>query len=126
LVPLAIDEFPMVFALAAVADGETLITGAEELRAKESDRIAAMVNGLRALGVAVEEFPDGAKITGGQIAGGVVDSLGDHRIAMAFAVLAAVADAPIEILNTANVATSFPGFIDCMQALGLSIMSGAS
>ncbi len=126
LVPLAIDEFPMVFALAAVAEGETLITGAEELRAKESDRIAAMVNGLQALGVTVEEYPDGAKITGGRVAGGVVDSLGDHRIAMAFAVLASVADGPVEILNTANVATSFPGFIDCMQTLGLSIESGAS
>jgi 3-phosphoshikimate 1-carboxyvinyltransferase len=121
LVPLAIDEFPMVFALAALADGETLISGAEELRAKESDRISAMVNGLRNLGVEVEEFADGARIVGGTVTGGSVDSLGDHRIAMAFAVLAAAAEAPVEILNTANVATSFPGFIDCMTTLGLAI-----
>ncbi|MDG2155744.1 MAG: 3-phosphoshikimate 1-carboxyvinyltransferase [Gammaproteobacteria bacterium] len=121
LVPLAIDEFPVVFALAAVAQGSTVISGAEELRAKESDRIAAMVNGLRELGVAVEEFPDGARITGGAVQAGVVDSLGDHRIAMAFAVLAAVAEGPVKILNTANVATSFPGFIACMNSLGLCI-----
>jgi 3-phosphoshikimate 1-carboxyvinyltransferase len=121
LVPLAIDEFPMVFALAALAEGETVISGAEELRAKESDRISAMVNGLRALGVAVEELPDGARIVGGKVHGGCVDSLGDHRIAMAFAVLAAAAEAPVEILDTANVATSFPGFLDCMTSLGLKI-----
>jgi len=121
LVPLAIDEFPMVFALAAVAEGETVISGAEELRAKESDRISAMVAGLQALGVDVEERPDGAVIRGGSVSGGVVDSLGDHRIAMAFAVLASCAEAPVEILNVANVATSFPGFVECMQAIGLKI-----
>ncbi|MBT5891187.1 MAG: 3-phosphoshikimate 1-carboxyvinyltransferase [Chromatiales bacterium] len=121
LVPLAIDEFPVVFALAAIAQGSTLISGAEELRAKESDRITAMVNGLRELGVAVEEFPDGARITGGAVKAGVVDSLGDHRIAMAFAILAAVAEGPVKILDTANVATSFPGFTACMGALGLCI-----
>jgi len=121
LVPLAIDEFPMVFALAAVAEGETIITGAEELRAKESDRISAMVNGLQALGVEVEEFSDGARIVGGEVSGGTVDSLGDHRIAMAFAVLASRAQGPVEILNTANVATSFPGFVECMRSLGLTI-----
>ncbi len=123
LVPLAIDEFPMVFALAAVADGETVVSGAEELRAKESDRIAAMVAGLKALGVDVEERPDGAVIRGGQVQGGTVDSLGDHRIAMAFAVLASRANGPVTILNTANVATSFPGFVECMTQLGLNISS---
>jgi len=121
LVPLAIDEFPMVFALAALAEGETLITGAEELRAKESDRISAMVSGLQTLGVSIEELPDGAKITGGPVQGGVVDSLGDHRIAMAFAVLASHAANPVTILNVDNVATSFPGFVECMQSIGLDI-----
>jgi len=121
LVPLAIDEFPMVFALAALAEGETVISGAEELRTKESDRISAMVNGLRNLGIEVEEFADGARIVGGTVTGGCVDSLGDHRIAMAFAVLAATAESSVEILNTANVVTSFPGFIACMTALGLNI-----
>jgi len=126
LVPLAIDEFPMVFALAAIAEGETLITGAEELRAKESDRITAMVNGLQALGVAVEEYPDGAKISGGAVRGGTVDSLGDHRIAMAFAVLASRATAPVTILDVDNVATSFPGFVECMRTLGLKIRMEAA
>jgi len=121
LVPLAIDEFPMVFALAALAEGETRITGAEELRAKESDRISAMVDGLKNLGVQVEEFEDGAVIHGGEVAGGTVDSLGDHRIAMAFAVLASNATGPVEILDVDNVATSFPGFVDCMTSLGLKI-----
>jgi 3-phosphoshikimate 1-carboxyvinyltransferase len=121
LVPLAIDELPVVFALAACADGVTRVTGAEELRHKESDRIALMVRNLRAVGVAVEEFPDGAAITGGGLGGGTVDSGGDHRIAMAFAVAAMCAERPVEILDTANVATSFPGFVPLMRSLGLRL-----
>ncbi len=120
-VPLAIDELPLIFALAAAADGETLITGAEELRHKESDRIASMARGLLQLGVDLEEFPDGIRITGGEISGGTIDSAGDHRIAMAFSVLAARAIGPIEILDTANVATSFPGFTALLESVGLDI-----
>lgn len=121
LVPLAIDEFPVVFVAAALARGQTLITGAAELRHKESDRIAVMIDGLRALGVTVEELPDGARITGGALAGGSIDSRGDHRVAMAFAAGAVAAGAPVEIRDTANVATSFPGFVRLAAQLGLSI-----
>ena len=124
LVPLAIDELPLVFALAACAEGETLVTGAEELRHKESDRIGIMAAGLQALGVQVEEFPDGLRITGGGLQGGRVDSAGDHRIAMAFAVAAMCATSPVEISDTANVATSFPGFVALMQSLGLQLSEG--
>ena len=90
--------------------GETRILGAAELRVKESDRIAAMAAGLRALGIAVDETPDGAGIHGGMLAGGTVDSRGDHRIAMAFAVAGQVARGPVRIRDVDNVATSFPGF----------------
>lgn len=121
LVPLAIDEFPVVFVAAALARGETLITGAEELRHKESDRIAVMIEGLRSLGVAVQELPDGARITGGGLSGGAIDSGGDHRVAMAFAAGAVAASAPVQIRDTANVATSFPGFVRLGSQLGLSI-----
>lgn len=125
LIPLAIDELPLVFALAACAEGDTLITGAGELRHKESDRIGIMARGLQALGIEVEEQPDGARIRGGNPTGGVVESAGDHRIAMAFSVLAARAKAPVTILDTANVATSFPGFVGLMQSLGLQITESA-
>jgi len=121
LVPLAIDEFPLVFVAAALADGETLISGAEELRHKESDRISVMLDGLRALSVKVEERPDGALITGGVLGGGEVDSCGDHRVAMAFAIGASVAEGPVTILDTANVATSFPGFARQAQDIGISL-----
>ena len=110
LVPLAIDEFPVVFAAAAAAEGVTHITGASELRHKESDRIRVMAEGLRRVGVRVEEYADGASIHGGGLRAGEVDSAGDHRVAMAFSVAALVADGAIDIHNTANVATSFPGF----------------
>jgi 3-phosphoshikimate 1-carboxyvinyltransferase len=121
LVPLAIDELPLVFALAACAKGETIIRGAEELRHKESDRIGIMAKNLQALGIQVEEFPDGIRIVGGKLTGGTVDSGGDHRIAMAFAVVAMCAAGPVTILDTANVATSFPGFVPLMQSLGLQV-----
>jgi 3-phosphoshikimate 1-carboxyvinyltransferase len=121
LVPLAIDELPMIFALAGCATGETVLRGAEELRHKESDRIAMMVRGLAALGVEVEEYPDGIRIRGGRPGGGQVDSGGDHRIAMAFAVLASRASGRVEITDTANVNTSFPGFVQTMRSLGLLI-----
>jgi 3-phosphoshikimate 1-carboxyvinyltransferase len=121
LVPLAIDEFPLVFIAAALAQGRTVISGAEELRHKESDRISVMVAGLRSLGIDIEERADGAVIHGGALSGGEVDSAGDHRIAMAFAVAGIVAQAPIRILNTANVATSFPEFADHAQAIGMNL-----
>lgn len=108
--PLAIDEFPIVFAAAAAATGVTQISGAAELRHKESDRIQVMVEGLRQVGVRVEEHADGASIFGGGLRGGEIDSAGDHRVAMAFAVAGLVAGGAIDIHNTANVATSFPGF----------------
>lgn len=121
LVPLAIDEFPLIFVAAALAEGETLIEGAAELRHKESDRIGRMVEGLQALGVDVEERPDGARVRGGRLTGGDIDSHGDHRIAMAFAVGGMAAEGPIRILNTENVATSFPGFAGLATSLGLEL-----
>jgi 3-phosphoshikimate 1-carboxyvinyltransferase len=121
LVALAIDEFPALFIAAACAEGETVVTGAEELRVKESDRIAVMAQGLTALGVRNEVLPDGMRIEGGPVAGGTVDSRGDHRVAMSFAVASLRASAPIEILDTANVATSFPGFAQLGRSVGLAI-----
>jgi len=121
LVASAIDEFPVLFAAAAVAEGETRVTGAAELRVKESDRIAVMAEGLAALGVAAEALPDGMRIYGGPVGAGVVESRGDHRVAMAFAVLAARAAGPIVIREVQNVATSFPGFVATARAAGLDL-----
>jgi 3-phosphoshikimate 1-carboxyvinyltransferase len=122
LVPLAIDEFPAFFVAAACAGGETLVTGAEELRVKESDRIAVMARGLDAVGVRNEVLPDGLRIEGGPIGGGVVHSHGDHRVAMSFAVASLRATAPLEIRDVANVATSFPGFADLARSAGLKLL----
>jgi 3-phosphoshikimate 1-carboxyvinyltransferase len=124
LVPLAIDEFPILFIAAAAAKGQTIVTGADELRKKETDRIAVMARALEAVGVEVEERPDGARIVGGRIRGGTIDSRGDHRIAMSFAVASVRAAEPIEILSTAEVATSFPNFLDVARAAGLEIAAG--
>ncbi len=121
LVPDMIDEFPALFVAAAVAKGRTRVTGAAELRVKESDRIATMAAGLRTLGVAIEETPDGAVIEGGRIGGGCVDSHGDHRIAMSFAVAAQRADERVEIRDVANVATSFPGFVELARGIGMGV-----
>jgi 3-phosphoshikimate 1-carboxyvinyltransferase len=122
LVPLAIDEFPVFFIAAACAAGETLVRGALELRVKESDRLAAMAEGLGALGVEHQLLPDGLWIRGaGSLGGGTLDSRGDHRIAMAFAIAALRARAPLEILDVANVATSFPGFVATARAAGLGV-----
>jgi len=121
-VPLSIDEFPVFFIAAACATGETLVRGALELRVKESDRLAAMAAGLEALGVENQLLPDGLWIRGAEgLTGGTIDSRGDHRIAMAFAVAALRAAAPIEILDVANVATSFPGFVETARAAGLGL-----
>lgn len=121
MVPLAIDEFPIIFIAAACAQGQTILHGAAELRFKESDRIAAMVDGLKKLGIHAEALDDGACIDGGQIHGGTVDSLGDHRIAMSFAIAGAVASAPVTVKNCANVATSFPLFVETAKELQLQI-----
>jgi 3-phosphoshikimate 1-carboxyvinyltransferase len=121
LVPLAIDEFPVFFIAAAAASGETVVTGAAELRVKESDRLAAMAAGLSALGIECELLADGLRIQGGRMSGGRIDSHGDHRIAMAFAVASLIASDPIEIVDVANVATSFPGFPGLARAAGLAL-----
>jgi len=120
-VPLAIDEFPVLFVAAACATGTTVLSGAEELRVKESDRIQAMADGLSVLGVQLQTTPDGIIIHGGMLHGGVVDSNGDHRIAMAFAVAALRSSGPIVIRNCNNVATSFPGFVALSRQLGFSL-----
>ena len=121
LVPLAIDEFPVICIAAACADGQTLISGAEELRHKESDRISAMVEGLRNIGVEVEERRDGMLISGGNINGGTVESYHDHRIAMSFAVAGGVASGPVTINGAETVATSFPNFVELANKAGLNI-----
>ena len=118
-----IDEFPALFVAAACAEGGTTLRGAAELRVKESDRIATMATGLRAMGVEVEEAPDGARILGGRLRGGTIDSHGDHRVAMAFAVAAQVADGEVRIRDVANVATSFPGFESVAAAAGMAVAS---
>ena len=119
--PLAIDEFPVLFIAAACAEGVTRLTGAEELRVKESDRIQVMADGMAVLGVEAAPTPDGIEIRGGRIGGGRVDSHGDHRIAMAFSVAALRAAVPIEIDDCANVNTSFPGFVEFARDAGLRI-----
>ena len=121
LVPLAIDEFPIFFIAAAAARGETLVTGAAELRVKESDRLAVMAEGLQAVGVECELLPDGMRIQGGVVHGGRIDSHGDHRIAMAFAIASLLAQDSIEIDDVANVATSFPGFVQLACSAGLAL-----
>jgi 3-phosphoshikimate 1-carboxyvinyltransferase len=125
LVPLAIDELPVLFIAAACAAGETVVTGAEELRVKESDRIASMSAGLEALGVVHSVLPGGMRIegrgAGPAFSGGEVDSFGDHRIAMSFAVASLRAAQPISIRDVANVSTSFPGFVALARSAGLDI-----
>jgi 3-phosphoshikimate 1-carboxyvinyltransferase len=122
LIPTSIDEFPVFFIAAACASGETLVRGALELRVKESDRLAAMAAGLGQLGVEHQLLPDGLWIRGAEaLTGGTIDSCGDHRVAMAFAVAALRARTPIEIRDVANVATSFPGFVATARAAGLGV-----
>lgn len=123
-VPLAIDEFPALFIAAACARGKTRLSGAHELRVKESDRIAVMARGLKTLGVTHQETEDGIIIEGGQLGGGEVDSEGDHRIAMSFAMAGLRATAPIRIVDCLNVNTSFPNFVSLAGQCGLSIAAG--
>ena len=121
LVPLAIDEFPVIFVAAACAQGRTVLTGAGELRVKESDRIQVMADGLKSLGVNAQATADGMIIEGGPMGAGRVDSHGDHRIAMAFSMAALRASGDIEINDCANVNTSFPGFVEQAGRAGLGI-----
>jgi len=121
LVSLAIDEFPVLFMAAACAEGKTRFSGIGELRVKESDRIAAMAEGLRALSVSVDETEEGAVVHGGKLYGGNVKSHGDHRVAMSFAVAASVAEWAVCIEDTDSVGTSFPGFTKCLRSLGIDI-----
>ena len=118
LVSLAIDEFPVLFAAAAAASGQTVFDGLAELRVKESDRVAAMAEGLRNLGIEVDESPDGAVVHGGRMTGGIVNSHDDHRIAMAFAIAGLTASGPVTVRQADNVATSFPGFDELVRNLG--------
>jgi 3-phosphoshikimate 1-carboxyvinyltransferase len=120
-VPLAIDEFPALFIAAACAHGTTTLRGAEELRVKESDRIAVMARGLKALGVEATETPDGIVIRGGALKGGEVESDGDHRIAMSFAMAALRASRSVTVRDCKNVDTSFPGFVELAKHAGLRL-----
>ena len=121
LVPLAIDEFPILFIAAACADGVTRVRGADELRHKESDRIATMAAGLTAAGVELETFDDGIEIRGGRLGGTTVESHGDHRIAMSFAIAALRAAGPMRITGAATIATSFPSFSSLARGAGLGL-----
>lgn len=124
-VPLAIDEFPALFIAAACAEGETILTGAKELRVKESDRIQVMADGLTILGIDAKPTEDGIVIKPNKesspIKGGTVNSHGDHRIAMSFAMAALKANGTITITDCANVNTSFPGFVELASQSGLKI-----
>jgi 3-phosphoshikimate 1-carboxyvinyltransferase len=120
-VPLAIDEFPALFVAAACAEGQTVLTGAEELRVKESDRIQAMADGLTTLGIDAQSTTDGIIINGGVIGSGEVESHDDHRIAMSFAIAGLQAGGTIQINDCANVATSFPNFVELANEVGLDI-----
>lgn len=121
LVPLAIDEFPVIFIAAACARGITRLRGASELRHKESDRIAVMAEGLGRLGVKVKTFDDGIEIEGGPLGGGEIQAHGDHRIAMAFAIAALRASAPITINGASAIKTSFPDFTKLAIEAGLRL-----
>jgi len=120
--PAMIDEFPILAVVAAFAQGETRIVGAAELRVKESDRIATMVEGLRACGVDAEELEDGLVVRGNgpkSVRGGAhIRSLGDHRVAMSFLVLGMAAKEPVTVDDADMIDTSFPGFVECMRGLG--------
>ncbi len=121
LVSLAIDEFPVLFVAAAAAAGKTVFSGIAELRVKESDRIAAMADGMRKLGIEVDESPDGAVVYGGRFAGGTVESFGDHRVAMSLAIAGTVAADEVVVSDVDAVDTSFPEFAACMASIGAHI-----
>lgn len=120
-VPLAIDEFPAILVAAACAEGKTVVTGAEELRVKETDRIQAMADGLTSLGIQCESTPDGIIVEGGELSGGEVESFGDHRIAMSFTIASLRSSGVITVRNCANVATSFPNFTELAATIGIEL-----
>ena len=121
VVPDMIDEFPALFVAAALAKGETRVSGAAELRVQESDRIAVMSEALRKLGARITEIPDGAIIQGGTLQGGEADSHGDHRIAMSLAIAGQLAETSVKIKDCDNVATSFPNFIGLSKSVGFGL-----
>lgn len=121
LVASAIDEFPCLMIAAASAEGQTVVTGAKELRVKESDRIASMVSGLKAIGIQARELDDGMIVEGGTISGGTVDSHDDHRISMSFAIAGLASENEILVKDCRNVATSFPGFNELAASAGLKL-----
>ena len=120
-VPLAIDELPAILIAAACAEGVTVLRGAEELRVKESDRIASMAEGLTQLGISNTVHADGITVIGGDIGGGVIATHHDHRIAMSFAMAALRASDRIKVSDCAHVATSFPGFAELAARVGLRL-----
>ena len=121
LIPSLIDELPVILALAATCKGTTRVRGAEELRVKESDRLAVMARGLEALGVELTEYPDGMDVIGSAISGGEADGAGDHRCAMSFCVLGQVADGPVTVSGCENINTSYPLFVEHLKQVGGNI-----
>jgi len=122
LIPNAIDEFPAILVAAASAQGDTVLTGAEELRQKESDRIEAIADGLSRLGIEALTSNDGIRVTGGTLLGGEISSYGDHRIAMAFTIAGIAAKDSVKIQDCVNVNTSFPGFVDVCRSVGMNVV----
>ena len=116
-----IDELPILFIVCAACNGISQISNIEELRYKESDRIESMEKGLNLLGIKTESTQDSIKIHGGKLTGGIVDSFGDHRVAMAFSIAALISEKPITILNTKNISTSFPNFLDLLIEIGAEL-----
>ena len=123
LIPLAIDEFPVIFIAASCATGETLLTGAKELRVKESDRIQVMAEGLTILGIENEVLEDGIRIQGGEFSkqNSVIKSHHDHRISMSFAIASSRSEYDIKIEGVDNVQTSFPNFVELDNKIGMNI-----
>ena len=121
IIPSLIDELPILFIACATASGTSKISGIEELRYKESDRIMAMENGLRAIGINVHSSKDSIEITGGKIRGGKVDSYDDHRIAMSFVIAGLISERSLTIMDTQNISTSFPTFVTILRELGVEI-----
>ena len=121
VIPSLIDELPILFIACAAASGTSKISGIEELRYKESDRIMAMENGLRAIGIDVRSSKDSIEITGGKIVGGKISSYDDHRIAMSFAIAGLISQHSLTIMNTQNISTSFPTFVTILRELGVEV-----
>jgi 3-phosphoshikimate 1-carboxyvinyltransferase len=123
LIPLAIDEFPVIFVAASCATGETLLTGAKELRVKESDRIQVMADGLTILGIENEVLEDGIRIQGGEFSqqNSIIKSHQDHRISMSFAIASSRSEYEIKIEDVDNVQTSFPNFVELANKIGMNI-----